>query len=62
MSKENSRVRNAVDCSSLYSTFVCPERFRDDVAADLGVAGADRVVLGLRARNVRLREKSRNGV
>jgi hypothetical protein len=39
-----------------------PTPVRDDVAADLGVAGADRVVLGLRARNVRLREKGRGGV
>jgi hypothetical protein len=43
-----------------------PHRFRKsrgsgDVAADLG-AGADRVVLGLRARNVWRREKGRNGV
>ena len=38
-----------------------PTPVRDDVAADLGVAGTHRVVLGLRARNVRPREKGRSG-
>jgi len=35
---------------------------RDDVAADLGVAGDDRVGLGLGVRNVRLREEGLSGV
>jgi len=39
-----------------------PALVRDDIAADPGIAGADRVVLGLMVRNVQLRETGGSGV